>query len=78
MTLVRDLLTRLRQEAVVSGHKQHKKDGTRREKKASARKRDFEQPIARAVAPARAQDTSNFTDGDIAGPSWKEKIRSRE
>jgi hypothetical protein len=56
----------------VSGDKQLKKDGGRKEKKAQARKRDFEQPIARAVAPQKAQDTSNFTDGEIAGKDWKE------
>jgi hypothetical protein len=61
----------------VSGHKQHKKNGGRKEKAAKARKRDFEQPIRGAVSPQRAQDTSNFTDGEIAGPNWKEKVRGR-
>ena len=62
----------------MSGHKQLKKDGKRTEKQTKARKRDFEQPIVGAVnAPQRAQDTSNFTDGDIAGPSWKENARKR-
>lgn len=61
----------------MSGHKQLKKDGRRKEKKTSARKRDFEQPIVGAVrAPQRAQDTSNFTDEDIAGPNWKNKSRT--
>jgi hypothetical protein len=62
---------------LVSGDKQQKKDGGRKEKKAKARKRDFEQPIRGAVSPQRAQDTSNFTDGEIAGPDWKEKIKER-
>ena len=61
----------------MSGHKQQKKDGGRKEKQTRARKRDFEQPVARAAAPQRGQDTSNFTDGDIAGPNWKEKTRGR-
>jgi hypothetical protein len=61
----------------VSGHKQHKKDGERKEKKSKARKHDFEQPLVRAVAPQRAQDTSNLTDGDIPGPDWKHKVRER-
>jgi hypothetical protein len=56
----------------VSGDKQLKKDGGRKEKKTQARKRDFEQPIARAVTPQKAQDTSNFTDGEIAGKDWKD------
>jgi hypothetical protein len=51
----------------VSGHNQLKKDGQRKDKKTQARKRDFEQPIVGAVSPQHAQDTSNFTDGDIAG-----------
>lgn len=62
----------------MSGHKQHKKDGRRKDKQARARKHDFEQPISRAVAPQRAGDTSNFTDGEIAGPDWKKKLRERE
>ena len=61
----------------MSGHKQLKKDGQRKEKKAQARKRDFEQPVVGSVTPQRAQDTSNFTDGDIAGPNWKERTRER-
>jgi hypothetical protein len=59
----------------VSGDKQLKKDGRRKEKKTRARSRDFEQPIASAVEPQRAQDTSNFTDGDIAGKDSKENAR---
>jgi hypothetical protein len=62
----------------MSGHKQLKKDGTRKEKKTQARKRDFAQPIVGAVAPQKGQDTSNFTDGGIAGPDWKEKQRHQE
>jgi hypothetical protein len=61
----------------VSGDKQLKKDGSRQEKKAKARKRDFQQPVVGADAPQRGQDTSNFTDGDIAGPNWKDKLRGR-
>jgi hypothetical protein len=61
----------------VSGHKQHKKDGQRKEKSTQQRKRDFEQPVVGAVAPQRGQDTSNFTDGNIAGPDWKRKVRER-
>jgi hypothetical protein len=63
----------------VSGHKQLKKDGGRKEKKTQARKRDFEQPVLGAVTPQRGQDTSNFTDGDIAGKDRNERPRpSRE
>jgi hypothetical protein len=61
----------------MSGHKQHKKDGGRKDKQTKARKRDFEQPIRGAVSPQRAQDTSNFTDGEIAGPNWKDKLKER-
>ena len=51
----------------MSGDKQLKKDGQRKEKKTQARKGDFEQPVVGAAAPARAQDTSNFTDREIVG-----------
>jgi len=61
----------------VSGHKQHKKDGERKDKKVKARKRDFEQPIVGSVTYDRAQATSNLTDGEIAGPDWKRKVRER-
>ena len=61
----------------MSGHKQHKKDGERKDKQAKARKRDFEQPVVGSVTRQRAQDTSNLTDGDIAGPDWKRKVRER-
>jgi hypothetical protein len=54
-------------EANVSGHKQLKKDGKRKDKQAQARKRDFEQPVVGASSPARAQGTSNFSDAEIAG-----------
>jgi hypothetical protein len=59
----------------MSGHKQHKKDGQRKEKKMHARRQAFEQPIVGSVTRQRAQDTSNLTDGEIAGPNWKEKVR---
>jgi hypothetical protein len=62
----------------VSGDKRLKKDGGRKEKKLQARRRDFEQPVASAIeAPQRAQDTSNFTDEEIAGANAKEKVRGR-
>jgi hypothetical protein len=61
----------------VSGHKQQKKDGQRKDKRAHARKQAFEQPIVGSVTRQRAQDTSNLTDGNIAGPDWKSKIRER-
>jgi hypothetical protein len=48
-----------------------KKDGARTEKSSTARKRDFEQPIVGSVTPERGQDTSNFTDGEIAGGDHK-------
>jgi hypothetical protein len=62
----------------MSGDNRLKKDGTRKEKKTQARKRDFEQPVVGAVSPQRGQDTSNFTDGEIAGPDWKEHQRRHE
>ena len=61
----------------MSGHEQHKKDGHRKEKQTRARRQSFEQPIAGSVTRQRAQDVSNLTDGDIAGASWKEKVRGR-
>jgi hypothetical protein len=61
----------------MSGHKQHKKAGQRKEKKAHARQQAFEQPIVGSVTRQRAQDVSNLTDGEISGASWKEKIRGR-
>jgi hypothetical protein len=59
----------------MSGHNRHKKDGQRKDKQIKARQRDFEQPIARAEQQQSARDTSNFTDGEIAGPDWKRKLR---
>lgn len=59
----------------MSGHNRKKKDGGRKEKQTSARKRDFEQPILGSVTRQRGQDVSNFTDGEIAGPDWKKKGR---
>jgi hypothetical protein len=61
----------------VSGNKQHKKDGQRKDKKEKARKRDFEQPVVGSVTRDHARATSNLTDGDIAGPDWKRKVRER-
>ena len=61
----------------MSGHKQHKKDGARKEKQPKAQRQAFEQPTVGSVTPQRAQDTSNLTDGDIAGPDWKRKVRER-
>lgn len=59
----------------MSGHNRHKKDGGRKEKKVRARRRDFEQPILGAVTRQAARDTSNLTDGEIAGPDWRRKLR---
>jgi hypothetical protein len=50
----------------VSGDKQLKKDGNRKEKKTKARQRDFEQPIVGAASPQRAQDASNLSDNGVA------------
>ena len=61
----------------MSGHKQHKKDGGRKDEKEKARTDDFAQPVVGAENPQRAQDTSNLTDGDIAGPDHEEKVRGR-
>jgi hypothetical protein len=63
----------------VSGQKQKKKDGSRKEKSTRLRKRDFEQPILGSVTKQRGQDTSNFTDGEIAGAAdWRRKGRHQE
>jgi hypothetical protein len=59
----------------MSGENRQKKNGQRTEKKTQARKRDFEQPILGAERPQRAQDVSNLTDGQIAGPDRKQKER---
>jgi hypothetical protein len=55
----------------MAGNKQQKKAGARKEHAVERRQRDFEQPIAKSVAPERAVDVSNFTDGEIAGPDHK-------
>jgi hypothetical protein len=60
----------------MSGHNRKKDDGVRKEKATKARKRDFEQPILASETAQRGMDTSNFTDGQIAGPDWKRKVRS--
>ena len=60
----------------MSGHKQQKKDGQRKEKQTGRRRRDFEQPILGSETKQRAQDVSNLTDGDFAGPDWKRKDRA--
>jgi hypothetical protein len=60
----------------MSGHNRQKKDGQRKEKQLKARKRDFEQPIVGAETKQSGRDVSNFTDGEIAGPDWKRKLRS--
>lgn len=59
----------------MSGSNRKKKDGTRTEKAAPARQRDFEQPILNAETKQRSQDVSNLTDGNVAGPDWKRKVR---
>jgi hypothetical protein len=59
----------------MSGHNRKKNGGARNEKKTAARKRDFEQPILGSESKERGQATSNFTDGNIAGPDWKRKGR---
>jgi len=59
----------------MSGHNRKKDDGERKEKANKARKRDFEQPILGAESPQHGKDTSNFTDGQIARPDWKRKVR---
>jgi hypothetical protein len=61
----------------VSGDNQKKKDGGRKDKQSQDRRRDFEQPVVGSVTKQRAQDTSNLTDGNIAGPDWKRKVRER-
>jgi len=62
----------------VSGHTRHKKDGSRKEKQVRARRRDFDQPGVGAVQPQAARDTSNLTDGEIAGPDWRRTLREGE
>lgn len=60
----------------MSGHNRQKKDGQRTDKQSSERQQDFEQPILGAEEKQRGQDTSKFTDGEIAGPDSKRKDRS--
>jgi hypothetical protein len=55
----------------MSGQKQLKKDGQRKEKKTEARKRDFEQRIVGGDSPQQAKDTSSFSD-DAAGRAKEE------
>jgi hypothetical protein len=55
----------------MSGHTHRKKDGHRTEHQTRRRQSELEQPVAHAVAPERASDVSNFTDGDIAGADHK-------
>jgi hypothetical protein len=62
----------------MSGQNRLKKDGMRKEKKTQARKRDFQQPVVGAVSPQKGQDTSNFSDGENAGPDWKESQRRQD
>ena len=57
----------------MSGHDRKKKDGRRKDKMTAARKQDFEQPILGAESKQHGQDTSNFTDGQLAGPDSKRK-----
>jgi hypothetical protein len=59
----------------VAGHNHQKKNGHRKEKRTQSRRRDVDQPIVGAAERQQARDTSNFTDGDIAGPDWKSKVR---
>ena len=59
----------------MAGQNRKKKDGQRSEKQSRARQRDFEQPILNAEQKQRAQDVSNLTDGQMAGPDWKRKER---
>jgi hypothetical protein len=59
----------------MSGDKQLKKDGQRKEKKAQARQRDFEQPIVGSGTRDRAQDTSNFSEHDTADERTREEGR---
>jgi hypothetical protein len=62
----------------MSGQNRLKKDGVRKEKKTQARKRDVEQPVVGAVRPQKGQDTSSFTDGEIARPDWKQNQRRQD
>jgi hypothetical protein len=55
----------------MSGNKQLKKDGQRKEKKTEARKRDFDQRVVGADSPQQAKDASSFSD-DAAGRAKEE------
>ena len=59
----------------MSGHKQAKKAGARKEKSTDQRHRDFDQPVAGSDTRERGQATSNFTDGEIAGADHKHDAR---
>jgi hypothetical protein len=48
-----------------------RKGGVRKDKKVRLRNRGSEQPILGSVTRERGQATSNFTDGELAGPNWK-------
>ena len=63
----------------MSGQKQHKKDGGRKDKKTQRRRDDFEQPVVGAVTRRPTRDVSDLTDGEIAGPekARREQIRGR-
>jgi hypothetical protein len=63
--------------AYMAGHKQHKKDHSRKEHATTRRRRDFEQPVVGSVTPERGVATSNFTDGDIPGPDHKHDAEGR-
>ena len=66
------------QEGIVSGDKQLKKDGNRKEKKTKARKRDFEQPIVGAASSQRVQDASSLSGDDMADRQETGKAPGRE
>jgi hypothetical protein len=52
----------------MSGHTHRKKDGHRTEHQTTRRNRESAQPVMQSVTPARGNDVSNFTDGEVAGP----------
>jgi hypothetical protein len=54
-----------------AGDNQQKKDGARPEHSRQQRQQAFEQPVLGSVTRERGQDTSNFTDGEIAGADHK-------
>lgn len=55
----------------MAAQQRRRKGGVRKDKRARLRRRDAEQPILGSVTKERGQATSNFTDGDVAGPDWK-------